>query len=131
LRIGELAHAAGVRTSRIRFYENAGLLPPAARSGNGYRSYGPRDLKIVRFVARTQSIGFSLAEIGAFLGAPPDQRNAQGFLPRLEAKLAELDRHIRDAQERRADIAKLISDLTDQGVAEEAAPPAPSGPRPS
>ena len=39
MRIGEVAKAAGVSTSRIRFYEEEGILPPAPREANGYRSY--------------------------------------------------------------------------------------------
>jgi MerR family transcriptional regulator, copper efflux regulator len=111
MRIGELARKAGVSTSRIRFYEESGLLAPAARSSNGYRSYGERDLKIIVFIERAQRLGFSLKEIGAFLGRPPDQRSASTLAPRLEAKLAEIDRHIRDARQRRGELAKLIEEL--------------------
>jgi DNA-binding transcriptional MerR regulator len=39
MKIGELAAAAGVAASAIRFYEQSGLLPAAQRGGNGYRSY--------------------------------------------------------------------------------------------
>ena len=114
MRIGELALKAGVNASRLRFYEQSGLLPPAARSGNGYRTYGERDLKIIAFIERAQRLGFSLKEIGAFLVTPPGQRSAT-LLPRLEAKLAEIDRHIRDARQRRGELAKLIEELQGRG----------------
>jgi len=111
MRIGELAQAGGVSASRIRFYERIGLLPPAARTENGYRSYSARDLKIIVFIERAQKLGFSLKEIGAFLISPPGQRSATALAPRLEAKLAEIDRHIREARQRRSGVAKLIEEL--------------------
>jgi DNA-binding transcriptional MerR regulator len=113
MRIGELARASGVGTSRIRFYERRGLLPPAHRADNGYRTYDGRDLKIVAFIDRAQKLGFSLREIGAFLISPPDQRSPETLTPRLEAKLAEIDQHIREAEERRREIVALIDELRD------------------
>ena len=56
MRIGELAERAGVSTSTIRFYERRGLLPPAERLANGYRSYDERALFTVRFIDRAQSL---------------------------------------------------------------------------
>jgi len=114
MQIGELARTSGVSTSRIRFYERRGLLPPAARANNGYRSYDGRDLKIIGFIDRAQTLGFSLKEIGAFLISPPDQRSAQTLAPRLEAQLAEIDRHIREARQRRRELAGLIDELRRQ-----------------
>jgi len=111
MRIGQLAASAGVTTSRIRFYEARGLLPPPPRQDNGYRRYDPRDLKILTFIERAARLGFSLREIRDFLNAPDDERSAAGFLPRLEAKLIELDRHIEDAQDRRNEIVRLIVEL--------------------
>ncbi len=111
MRIGELTRKSGISASRIRFYERSGLLPPAERASNGYRSYGARDLKIVAFIERAQKLGFSLKEIGAFLNSPPDQRSAQSLAPRLVAKLAEIDRHIREARQRRRQLANLIDEL--------------------
>jgi DNA-binding transcriptional MerR regulator len=41
LRPIDLARRAGVSTQLVRNYEAAGILPPAPRSGTGYRQYGP------------------------------------------------------------------------------------------
>ena len=111
MQIGEIARKTGVSSSRIRFYERRGLLPRADRAGNGYRSYGPRDQKIIAFIERAQKLGFTLKEISAFLVAPPEQRSATSLTPRLEAKLAEIDLHIREARRRRREIAALIAEL--------------------
>ena len=110
MRIGELALKAGVTASRLRFYELSGLLAPAARSGNGYRTYGERDLKIIAFIERAQRLGFSLREIGAFLNTRPGQRSAP-LLSSLKVKLAEIDEHIRETQQRRGELENLIEEL--------------------
>lgn len=39
--IGELAHRTGVSRDTIRYYESAGVLPPAERTRGGYRCYRP------------------------------------------------------------------------------------------
>lgn len=41
MQIGELAKLSNTSAKTIRFYENAGLLPPPARTASGYRDYGP------------------------------------------------------------------------------------------
>ena len=51
MKIGEIARKAGVRTSAIRFYERAGVLPPASRQ-NGQRRFAPEaelQLAVIEF----------------------------------------------------------------------------------
>ena len=50
MRIGDLAAAAGVSPDTIRHYERTGLLPPAARSANGYREFPEEALERLRVV---------------------------------------------------------------------------------
>jgi len=65
--IGELAKQAGLKIESIRFYEREGLLPVPPRSASGYRCYDRRHLETIRFVKRSQALGFSLREIGQLL----------------------------------------------------------------
>lgn len=62
MKIGEVARKAGVRTSAIRFYEKAGVLPPASRQ-NGQRHFAAEvelQLAVVEFARKA---GFTIAEI--------------------------------------------------------------------
>lgn len=111
MKIGDLARLAGVTTSRIRFYEARGLLQAAARATNGYRDYRERDLKIIAFIERAQRLGFSLREIKVFLDLTPSERSRNGLAPALKSKLAEIDAHLREVQERRSQIEALIREL--------------------
>jgi Cd(II)/Pb(II)-responsive transcriptional regulator len=63
MRIGELAHKAGVDVQTVRYYEREGLLDAPARTGSGYRAYGPEDLERLNFVRHCRSLDVPLAEI--------------------------------------------------------------------
>ena len=63
LKIGEVARRAGVAAKAIRFYERSGVLPPAARGGNGYRLYGKDDVEMLAFLKRSGGLGLTLAEL--------------------------------------------------------------------
>lgn len=58
-RIGELAQLTGLTTETLRFYEQQGLIGPARRSANGYRSYSEQDLQQLRFVLKGKNAGLS------------------------------------------------------------------------
>lgn len=112
MRIGEVAQRAGVSTSRLRFYEAKGLLPPASRGANGYRDYEAHTVKIVGIIERAQHLGFSLKAIATFLAMPPERwKNPDAIIPHVEAKLREIDKHLREAQKRRRDLRALLAEL--------------------
>ena len=109
--IGELAKRAGVSTSKIRFYEARGLLPPAARLANGYRDYGDYALEVVRFIDRAQNLGFTLRDVAIHLRSPEGDGRKARLQARLEAKLAEMDFHMEQVRVRRATILDLIEEV--------------------
>ncbi|HEX5013472.1 MAG TPA: MerR family transcriptional regulator [Candidatus Limnocylindrales bacterium] len=68
LRIQQVAAEVGLTTRSIRYYEELGLLKPAARSEGSYRLYDDDDLERLRFIKGLRDdAGFSLAEIGQLL----------------------------------------------------------------
>jgi DNA-binding transcriptional MerR regulator len=68
LRIQEVASELGLTPRSIRYYEELGLLSPAARSQGAYRLYDASDVERLRFIkALRDDAGFSLAEIGQLL----------------------------------------------------------------
>lgn len=100
LQIGELAAAADVPVSTIRYYERIGLLEPAARSAARYRLYDSRAVDEVRFIRRAQALGFTLPEISGLLAlsrrgqAPCAEvlRLGREHLAALDRKLEQLAR---------------------------------------
>ncbi len=68
LRIREVAAETGLTARAIRYYEELGLLQPAARSDGAYRLYDASDLERLHSIRRLRDdAGFSLAEIGLLL----------------------------------------------------------------
>src|SRR4051795_4198828 len=127
LRIQEVAAEVGATTRAIRYYEEIGLLEPAARSEGDYRLYDASDLERLRFIRSLRDdAGFSLAQINQLLeddaarernrarlretGDPTERRalllDARERVDRqieiLEAKAARLASMIGEARERRA-----------------------------
>jgi DNA-binding transcriptional MerR regulator len=68
LRIQAVAEQVGLTARSIRYYEEIGLVKPAARSDGAYRLYDADDVARLQFIkALRDETGFSLAEIGQLL----------------------------------------------------------------
>ena len=64
--IGELAETTGTTVSAIRYYDEVGLVTPAARVG-GKRRFSTDAIGRVSFIRRSQSAGFTLEDIKTIL----------------------------------------------------------------
>jgi MerR family redox-sensitive transcriptional activator SoxR len=95
--IGDLATAAGVPTSTIRYYDRIGLLPADDRR-SGQRRYGEASVRRLVFIGMLQDAGLSLDEIAGVLGAESIAEWKAIGRARLEVLNAEIDRlqHARD-----------------------------------
>ena len=93
--IGELAKAGGVNVETVRYYHRRGLLPAPARPAGGIRRYPPEALARLRFVKRSQSLGFSLDDVQALLSLD-DGRTCSAARAIGEHKLADIRQRIRD-----------------------------------
>ena len=94
MRIGELAHQAGVDVQTVRYYEREGLLAAPSRTASGYRAYNPEHLERLNFVRHCRSLDMPLAEIKRLIdvsrdsGVSCDQVNAlvRTHLERVQTK---------------------------------------------
>ena len=66
-RISELSSLTGVSVRMLRHFEKIGLLKPALRLKNEYRSYSEKDLVRLEQIIALRSFGFSLKEVKAML----------------------------------------------------------------
>lgn len=136
LRINEVAADTGLTTRTIRYYEEMGLLEPAARSEGDYRLYDESDLERLQFIRGLRDdAGFSLAQIRQLLEddavrernrerfrttGDPDERRALILDARervdrqvelLEAKAARLATMIEEARARGRHLAAHLAEL--------------------
>jgi DNA-binding transcriptional MerR regulator len=87
-RIGELARLSGLTVKTIRFYSDRGLVPPAARTGAGYRVYDERALARLELIRALRELGASLADVERVLSRELDVRELVAL--QLEAVEAQL-----------------------------------------
>ncbi len=106
--IGEAASRSGVPAKTIRFYEEAGIVRPPARRGNGYRTYGDADIHTLRFIHRARRLGFSLKEVASLLKLYRERGRASRDVKKLAlAHVAALDRKIAELTAIRDTISRL------------------------
>ena len=105
MNIGAAADASGVSAKMIRYYEQIGLLTPAARRANGYRDYGGREVNELRFIGRARSLGFSMAEIAALVSLWRDEVRPSREVRRIAAK------HLEQLETRAAEIQSMTKAL--------------------
>jgi MerR family mercuric resistance operon transcriptional regulator len=86
----------GVHVETIRYYQGISLLPRPDRAHGRIRRYGTDDLKRVRFIKRSQALGFSLEEITRLLDLSDGEHCAETKalaakkLAMVEEKIADL-----------------------------------------
>lgn len=98
LSIGLVARRTGVTVPTVRYYEDIGLLPPAARTEAGQRSYDEAAIRRLIFIRRCRDFGFSIEQVQELLGLvdEPDRPCAEvrdiaaDHLAQVRMKLSEL-----------------------------------------
>jgi DNA-binding transcriptional MerR regulator len=124
LRIGEVAQVVGTTPRTIRYYEEIGLLPPAAeREAGRHRLYSERDVERLRDALRLKELlGVTLAELKELLEAEEaraglrDEWSREGVAADrrreiLTAALGHLDRQLELVRRRRREIETLEREL--------------------
>jgi MerR family mercuric resistance operon transcriptional regulator len=95
--ISQLAHAADIPTTTVRYYERVGLVEPEDRSAGNYRLYSEESLRKLKFIRAAQAIGFTLDDVKALLSAPVNTaascREVQSL---IENRLAEVGQRLKD-----------------------------------
>lgn len=91
LTVKQVEAKSGVSAGAIRWYVRRGLLAPRRSDGNGYHDFGPADLRVLRFIRRAQSLGFSLAEIKDVLARARRRESPCSFVRQVaRRRLAEI-----------------------------------------
>ncbi len=115
LKIGEFARLSDTNLRTLRYYEELGLLHPAARSEGGFRYYRPEDANRLRWIRQLQDLGLSLERIGEILPQRDRVDQRPEFMAAVEAALTEQERlivsRIAELEARRTGIAAARAKL--------------------
>ena len=109
--IGKLAGLASVSNDTLRFYEQEGLIRPAAKSPAGYRLYDQESAQRIHFIKHAKRCGFTLAEIRELLELRGRDKACRGNV-RMQAIAKKLQ------IENRLRVMKAMSKALDQLIAE-------------
>jgi MerR family copper efflux transcriptional regulator len=115
--IGTLARRAGVRIDTVRYYEKNGLLAPRSRLASGYRRYGELEVARLRFIRRSQALGFTLKEVRDLLSLSA-QKDVARVKKRAQAKLEDVNERIAALEKVRDGLSTLIAACPGHGRAE-------------
>lgn len=108
--IGEVTRRLNISADTLRYYEKIKLLPLIARNTSGQRIYCDKDLSRLKFIKRSQRMGFSLEEVSQLLifreapqQAKPEIRKMAG------AKLADIETHLQELQILKNELTLLVN----------------------
>lgn len=97
--IGEVAERTGLSHRTIRYYEEMGLVEPAARTEGGFRLYDEAGIERLLLIMPMKPLGFSIEQIRDLLGAldtladptstEDDQAAAQSLVEQTHASAQE------------------------------------------
>jgi len=114
-RISVFAEKCDVNKETIRYYEQRALLKEPSRTNEGYRIYSDDDVKRVKFIKRTQDLGFSLNEIYKLLGVVDnDEVRCKNIFEFVSKKEIEIQEQIADLKRIESMLRDLKSRCPDQ-----------------
>lgn len=109
MKIGEFAERSGVSAKALRYYEDIGILRPAARTPSGYRLYDEDACRQLAFVRAAQGVGLRLSEIREVIAMRDRGEVPCGHvLELIHRRAAELDERISGMLALRDELARLV-----------------------
>lgn len=118
-KISDVSQITGLSTYTLRYYEEIGLIPAVNKNCSGIREYSDNDIAFIEFVMDLKDMGLSLEEIIHFgkEGCVSENNtftmNTQ-LISVLKKRLAVLESHLRELDEKRRIIEKNRTNIIDR-----------------
>lgn len=115
LSIGEMAHYSGIPEKTLRYYDEIGLLSPAARDGNTrYRFYLYEQLERAMFIQSLKALGMSLREIKQEF----DNLSSKRYIHLLELRKEAIHREVERLTQAERDLGEWIGEVNEGEAAQ-------------
>jgi MerR family copper efflux transcriptional regulator len=109
MNIGEASNQSGVPPKTIRYYEDIGLIQPAARHANNYRDYDEPGIRTLQFLKRARSLGFSIEDCRDLLSLYQDRNRSSADVKVVaQRRVREIDGKIAELESMRSTLRRLI-----------------------
>ncbi len=110
LTIGKLAKATDVKVPTIRFYEQIGLLPQAARTERDQRIYGTAAVQRLAFIKHARQLGFPIEAIRTLLTlAEHPSRSCEDANALAQEQLADVEAKIAQLEALRSELKRMVA----------------------
>ena len=104
LTISKLGKRFGLSRATILYYEREGLLEPASRAANGYRSYGNKEIARLQQIVGFRSYGVPVRDIRELLARDSDQAHEQI----LRKRFAQMETEIQDLRRQQRSLLAIL-----------------------
>lgn len=113
LTIGKLANASGVGVETVRFYERKGMIRQPKKQG-AFRYYPEDYITRIRFIKRSQELGFTLKETKELLELKiKNHSKCSDVLAKTEEKIDEINQKIKDLKKMKKSLESLANCCVD------------------
>lgn len=107
--IGEAAKLSGVKVPTIRFYEEIGLLPRAARTEANRRLFAEDDLRRLAFIRHCRELGFEIDAIRALLKLQDNPKQSCATADAVaRERLGEVELRLRSLKSLQRELKRMI-----------------------
>lgn len=109
MNIGLASGRSGVPAKTIRYYESIGLIPPATRTEGNYRDYDDSAVRVLQFLKRARSFGFTIDDCRELLSLYRDRNRSSGDVKAIaQRRIDEIDRKIVELRALRDTLGCLV-----------------------
>ena len=109
MNIGKVAKITNISAKTIRYYDEIGLVTPAAHSAAGYRDYDDSDIHMLQFVNRARSLNFSIKDCRELLSLYNDKNRASGDVKMIaKTHMDEINRKITELKDMHQTLKTLM-----------------------
>lgn len=113
MKIGQLAKITGLPASKIRYYENQGLIH-GVRLSNGYREYEQDVVDRIAIIQNAQQSGFTLKQIKGILPQPDGQWPKDQLAIMLGERIDEIKALEKTLKKNRENLQRILLQMHDK-----------------